>query len=62
MDSVGYGTFALMDGDSVAVGRTLDRYANRVEVQGAVYRPGMYELCEGRSTVRELVGSAGGSS
>ena len=47
VDSVGYGTFALMDGDSVAVGRTLDRYANRVEVQGAVYRPGMYELCEG---------------
>ncbi len=60
VDSVGYGTFALMDGDSVAVGRTLDRYANRVEVQGAVYRPGMYELCEGRTTVRELVGSAEG--
>ena len=60
VDSVGYGTFALMDGDSVAVGRTLDRYANRVEVQGAVYRPGMYELCEGRGTVRELVGSAEG--
>lgn len=60
VDSVGYGTFALMDGDSVAVGRVLDRYANRIEVQGAVYRPGMYELGEGTHTVRELIGRAEG--
>lgn len=60
VDSVGYGTFALMDGDSVAVGRVLDRYANRIEVQGAVYRPGMYELGEGTRTVRELIGRAEG--
>lgn len=60
VDSVGYGTFALMDGDSVVVGRVLDRYANRIEVQGAVYRPGMYELGEGTHTVRELIGRAEG--
>lgn len=60
VDSVGYGTFALMDGDSVAVGRVLDRYANRIEVQGAVYRPGMYELGEGTHTIRELIGRAEG--
>ena len=60
VDSVGYGTYALMDGDSVAVGRVLDRYANRIEVQGAVYRPGMYELGEGTHTVRELIGRAEG--
>lgn len=60
VDSVGYGTFALMDGDSVAVGRVLDRYANRIEVQGAVYRSGMYELGEGTHTVRELIGRAEG--
>ena len=60
VDSVGYGTFALLDGDSVSVGRVLDRYANRIEVQGAVYRPGMYELGEGTRTVRELVGRAEG--
>lgn len=60
VDSVGYGTFALMDGDSVAVGRVLDRYANRIEVQGAIYRPGMYELGEGTHTVRELIGRAEG--
>lgn len=60
VDSVGYGIFALMDGDSVAVGRVLDRYANRIEVQGAVYRPGMYELGEGTHTVRELIGRAEG--
>ena len=60
VDSVGYGTFALLDGDSVAVGRVLDRYANRIGVQGAVYRPGMYELGEGTHTVRELIGRAEG--
>lgn len=60
VDSVDYGTFALMDGDSIAVGRVLDRYANRIEVQGAVYRPGMYELGEGTHTVRELIGRAEG--
>ncbi|MBS5526404.1 MAG: hypothetical protein KHX48_12655, partial [Alistipes sp.] len=33
---------------------------NRIEVQGAVYRPGMYELGEGTHTVRELIGRAEG--
>ena len=36
--------FELQNGDSVSVGKVLDRYANRVEIEGAVFRPGDYEL------------------
>ena len=50
----------LEDGDAVTVGATLDRFANRVEVRGAVYRPGMYELGEGMNTVGELIARADG--
>lgn len=55
-----YATWALADGDSVTVGAILDRYANRVEVTGAVYRPGMYELGGDLLTVKDLVTRAEG--
>lgn len=37
----------LQNGDSIFVGEILDRFANRVTVNGAVFRPGTYELREG---------------
>ena len=37
-------TFAMADGDEVFVGETLERFSNKVEVKGAVFRPGMFEL------------------
>lgn len=55
-----FATYKLEDGDAVTVGATLDRFANRVEIRGAVYRPGMYELGEGSETVGELVKRADG--
>lgn len=55
-----YGSFGLEDGDSVRVGATLNRFANRVEVQGAVFRPGMYELSDEMNTVRALIERADG--
>lgn len=55
-----YAGWMLEDGDVVAVGSVLDRFANRVEVRGAVDRPGMYELGPGLHTVRELIARAGG--
>lgn len=55
-----FASYKLEDGDAVTVGATLDRFANRIEVRGAVYRPGMYELGEGTSTVRELIERADG--
>jgi len=52
--------FRLEDGDYVSVGTNLDRYSNKVEVRGYVFRPGMFELGGGIATVRQLVESAGG--
>lgn len=55
-----FDSFGLEDGDSVRVGATLNRFINRVEVQGAVFRPGMYELNAEMNTVRALVERADG--
>lgn len=55
-----YADFALADGDRVTVGASLDRFANRVEVRGAIFRPGMYELGGEIRTVGELVRRADG--
>ncbi|PKP07867.1 MAG: polysialic acid transporter, partial [Bacteroidetes bacterium HGW-Bacteroidetes-3] len=43
------GNFVLRDGDKLTVGEIIDRYENRVTIEGAVYRPGDYELTEGLS-------------
>lgn len=52
--------FKVTDGDSVLVDSILDRYENMVEVMGAVFRPGMYELGEKVNSVYSLVEGAGG--
>lgn len=51
--------FTLQNGDVIAVDSILDRYENRVEILGAVFRAGEYELTEGL-TVGELVARAEG--
>lgn len=53
-------TFRIADGDSLFVDSVLDRYANMVEVKGAVFRPGMYEVGNQVTTVRQLIEKAGG--
>ena len=55
-----YASTAMEDGDVVTAGAILDRFDNRVEVKGAVYREGMYELSDRVSTVRRLVTVAEG--
>lgn len=55
-----YAGFELMEGDALTVGAMLDRFENRIEVKGAVYRPGTYELGDEISTVKELVEKAEG--
>ncbi len=50
-----FGTFVLQDGDSVAVGRILDRYANRVTIRGALWRPGEYELSDSMNRLSQLI-------
>lgn len=58
--SANYPGWQLADGDSISVSPILDRFSNRVEIQGAVYRPGMFELGNGISTVKDLIERANG--
>ena len=60
VDAARFGEFELMDGDSLTVGQMVDRYENKVEIQGAVYQPGAYQLGDGISTVAQLVRKAEG--
>ena len=60
VDDMNYGVFKVKDGDVVSVGEILDRYENRIEVKGAVYRPGYYELGKDIQTVKDLIEKADG--
>ncbi|MDD4033283.1 MAG: SLBB domain-containing protein, partial [Bacteroidales bacterium] len=55
-----YESFQMQDGDSVSVGSILDRYENRVEVSGAVFRPGNYALDARMQTLKDLINIAEG--
>lgn len=54
------GSFHLADGDSVTVDSIIPRYENMVEIKGAVFRPGMYQLGGNITTVRSLIENADG--
>jgi protein involved in polysaccharide export with SLBB domain len=53
------GLFTLKGGDEVAVGRILDRFSNRIQIKGAVFRPGTFALTEGL-TLTQLIKNADG--
>lgn len=53
-------SFKLMDGDAVEVEGFLERYENMVEVTGAVFRPGKYQLGGDINSVKSLVEHADG--
>lgn len=55
-----YANFALMEGDALTVGAMLDRFENKLEIKGAVYRPGTYELGDEIRTVKQLIAKAEG--
>lgn len=55
-----YSNTLLKDGDVVTIGAILDRFTNKIEVRGAVYRPDIYELNEEVKTVSALVKKAKG--
>ena len=55
-----FANFRIDDGDSVSVDSILPRYDNTVEVKGAVFRPGMYNLGEQVNSVRSLIEHAEG--
>ena len=56
-----YPVTELRDGDVVTVGAILNRFTNKVEIKGAVYRPDIYELDGEVNTVRALIDQAEGS-
>ena len=55
-----YTGWKLEDGDAVTVGAILDRFANRVEIRGSVFRPGMYQVGGSINSVRSLIEHADG--
>ena len=60
VDDMHYSAFKLIDGDVVTVDSILNRFNNRLEVKGAVYHPGVFELSGSLNTVRQLVEKADG--
>ena len=52
--------FRLSDGDSIYVDSIVARYSNMVEVRGAVYHPGMFQMGGEISSVRGLIKAAEG--
>ncbi len=60
VDNIDYSVFKLMDGDVLDIGAMLDRFANRLEIKGAVYRPGIYQFSGQINTVKLLVAKAEG--
>jgi protein involved in polysaccharide export with SLBB domain len=54
-----FANFVPKDGDSYRIGEILDRYENRVQISGALNRPGTFALTEGM-TVGQLIQRAQG--
>ena len=60
VDKDEYATFPLADGDKVEVGVILERFKNKLEIKGAVYRPGIYQFVDKINTVKQLIEKADG--
>jgi len=54
-----FSSFKTQDGDVIEVEGVLDRYTNKLEIRGAVCRPGLYQLGT-INTVRQLIEAADG--
>ena len=55
-----YSVYKIRNGDVVTAEAILNRFTNKLEIRGAVYRPGIYQLNGKLNTVRELVNEAQG--
>ena len=55
-----YSVYKMRNGDVVTAEAILNRFINKLEIRGAVYRPGIYQLNGKLNTVRELVNEAQG--
>ena len=61
VDELDFASFQLLDGDSLNIDSVIPKYSNMVEIKGAVYRPGMYQIGERVKTVRQLIEAAEGT-
>lgn len=59
LDKPNFSSFGPQDGDMYLVGEILNRFGNRVQVNGALMRPGTFELTDGMG-IKELVQRAQG--
>ena len=57
---IDYSIYKMRNGDVVTAEAILNRFTNKLEVRGAVYRPGIYQLSGTLNTIRELVNEAQG--
>jgi len=55
-----YSIYTMCNGDVVTAEAILNRFTNKLEIRGAVYRPGIYQLSGKLNTIRELVHEAQG--
>lgn len=55
-----FNTFHIADGDSIGVDSILNRYENKIEIKGAVFRPGFYNIGKDIHSVRTLIEHAEG--
>lgn len=62
IDSSNLDSFTVADGDSVYISSLQMRYENMVELRGAVFRPGMYQLGAQVSSVKSLMEYADGAT
>lgn len=60
VDSSDFDNFVMADGDVVEVAEIADRFENRLEVKGALFRQGVYQLSDECNTIKELVAKADG--
>jgi polysaccharide export outer membrane protein len=55
-----YATFLPQSGDAIMVGKVLERFDNKVVVEGAVFRPGEYALGDNLKTLKDLINQSEG--
>ena len=59
LEKESFSSFRPTDGDLIEVSAILDRFSNRVMINGAIYREGEYQLTPGL-TLKQLIEKAGG--
>ena len=60
IDEFDMNAFTIDDGDAVTVDAILNRYENMVEIKGAVFRPGQFNISGDVCSVRTLIQAADG--